>query len=163
MRCMDINKARSKANFKTISILEMKKAKIYYLIFTGLMVSLMLFSGIGGLVNPQQSKALISGHLGYPEYFAPLISSAKLFGVIAILAPGFPRLKEWAYAGFVFDLGMAIYSFIAVGDAVSGTSFLFFGLFLVFGSYVFYHKKMKMASANSVTDVATVNPEVTIA
>ena len=131
----------------------MKKVKIYYWIFTGLMVALMLFSGIGGLVNPEQSKALITGHLGYPEYFAPLISAAKLFGVIAILVPGFPRLKEWAYAGFVFDLGMAIYSFIAVGDPFSGTLFMFFGLILVFGSYIFHHKKMKMASSNRTSDV----------
>ena len=141
----------------------MKKVKIYYWIFTGLVVALMLFSGISGLVNPEESKALISGHLGYPEYFAPFISAAKLFGIIAILVPGFPRLKEWAYAGFVFDLGMAIYSFIAVGDPVSGTLFLFFGLFLVFGSYFFHHKKMRMTSANAVSGITSASPIASVA
>jgi hypothetical protein len=131
----------------------MKKVKVLYWVFTGLMLALMLFSGISGLINPEQSQALIATHLGYPEYFAPLISVAKLFGVIAILIPGFPRLKEWAYAGFVFDLGMAIYSFIAVGDPVSGTLFIFFGLILVFGSYIFYHKKTRMTLANGELDV----------
>lgn len=121
----------------------MKKIKIFYWIFTGLMIALMLFSGITGLTSPEQSKALISGHLGYPEYFVPLVSIAKLFGVAAIAVPGFPRLKEWAYAGFTFDLGMAIYSFIAVKDPISSTLFILFGLILIFGSYICYHKKMK--------------------
>ncbi len=138
----------------------MKTTKILYWVFTGLMVVLMLFSGISGLAYPEQSKALITGHLGYPEYFVPLISIVKFFGVAAILVPGFPRLKEWAYAGFVFDLGMAIYSSIAVGDPVSNAWFIFFGLILVFGSYVFYHRRLKMASAGSISDTAPVNSEV---
>lgn len=121
----------------------MKKIKIFYWIFTGLMIALMLFSGITGLTSPVQSRALISEHLGYPGYFVPLVSIAKLFGVAAIAVPGFHRLKEWAYAGFAFDLGIAIYSFIAVKDPISSTLFILFGLILVFGSYIFYHKKMK--------------------
>lgn len=128
----------------------MKKVSLFYWIFTGLMLALMLFSGIGGLLNPEQSKALISGHLGYPEYFVPVISIAKFFGIVAILIPGFSRLKEWAYAGFTFDLGMAIYSFIAVGDPLTSTWFILFGLILVFGSYIFYHKKMKMTAVNNI-------------
>jgi uncharacterized membrane protein YphA (DoxX/SURF4 family) len=129
----------------------MKSTNILYWIFTGLMVALMLFSGISALASPVQSQALIHGHLGYPEYFTPLISVAKLVGVVVILVPGFPRLKEWVYAGFVFDLGMAIYSFIAMGDPISSTLFIVFGLVLVFGSYIFYHKRLKLASANRTT------------
>ncbi|MFD1407335.1 DoxX family protein [Kroppenstedtia eburnea] len=41
---------------------------------------------------------------------------AKLMGVIAILVPGFPRIKEWAYAGLTFDLAGATYTFIAIGS-----------------------------------------------
>ena len=51
-------------------------------------------------------------HLGYPTYLLPFIGIAKLLGVVAILIPGFPRIKEWAYAGFVFDLTGAMYSSI---------------------------------------------------
>ena len=42
--------------------------------------------------------------LGYPEYLMTILGTAKLLGVIALLIPGFPKLKEWAYAGFTFDL-----------------------------------------------------------
>ena len=40
---------------------------------------------------------------------------AKILGVIAILIPGYPRLKEWAYAGLAFDLIGATYAQIAKG------------------------------------------------
>ncbi|GAA4306788.1 DoxX family protein [Compostibacter hankyongensis] len=138
----------------------MKKINIIYWIFTGLLLALMLFSGVTSLVNPESTKALISTHLGYPEYFGPLISIAKILGVIAILVPGFSRLKEWAYAGFTFDLVFAVLSFIAVGDPVSGTWFMFFGLILVFGSYIFYHKKRKQAG--SPADVKVAGSEVSM-
>jgi hypothetical protein len=49
-------------------------------------------------------------HLGYPHYFIPFIGVAELLDVIAILVPGSPRLKEWAYAGLAFDLIGATYS-----------------------------------------------------
>jgi len=140
----------------------MKKAKIIYWVFTGLLAALMLFSGIMGVADPVATNALISTHLGYPEYFAPLISIAKIAGVVAILIPGFPRLKEWAYAGFTFDIGMAIYSFIAVGDPVSGTSFLFFGLILIFGSYISYHRKKRLATAGGAVDVIMAGPEMSM-
>ena len=55
-------------------------------------------------------------HLGYPYYFARIIGVWKVLGAIAILAPGFPRLKEWAYAGIFFDLSGALVSHLAVGD-----------------------------------------------
>ncbi len=57
-------------------------------------------------------------HLGYPTYFLTLIGICKLLGVIAILVPKFPLLKEWAYAGFFFLLMGAIVSHIAVGQPV---------------------------------------------
>ena len=113
----------------------MKRITIIYWIFTGLLGALMLFSGVSGLVNPAPAKALIADHLGYPAYFSTLISITKILGVVAILMPGFPRLKEWAYAGFAFDLIFAIFSFLLVGDPVSGVVPLFVGLILVFGLY----------------------------
>jgi hypothetical protein len=54
--------------------------------------------------------------LGYPLYFVTLLGVWKLLGVVAILWPGFPRLKEWAYAGIAFDLSGATVSHLAVGD-----------------------------------------------
>src|SRR5258708_6032601 len=97
----------------------MKKINIIYWIFTGLLVALMLFSGIQNLLSTQPSIELVSKHLGCPQYFIPFIGLAKTLGAIAILIPGFPRIKEWVYAGFTYDLTAAVYSTIAVGDPVS--------------------------------------------
>ena len=121
----------------------MKNSRLLYWIFTALLVLLMLFSGISGLINVEQTQALIVTHLGYPAYFAPVISAAKILGVVPILLPGFPRLREWAYAGFAFDLIMAIFSMLAVGDPLGYTAFLWLGLLLVFGSYFCYHRRAK--------------------
>jgi hypothetical protein len=54
--------------------------------------------------------------LGYPMYFFAILGFWKALGAIAILAPGFPRLKEWAYAGIFFDLTGAAASCAWVGD-----------------------------------------------
>jgi len=40
--------------------------------------------------------------LGYPAYIIPFLGLGKVLAVVAILWPGFPRLKEWAYAGIFF-------------------------------------------------------------
>jgi uncharacterized membrane protein YphA (DoxX/SURF4 family) len=52
-------------------------------------------------------------HLGYPVYLLTLLAAWKIFGVVAILIPKFPLLKEWAYAGFFFIMSGAIFSHIA--------------------------------------------------
>jgi DoxX-like family len=75
-------------------------------------------------------------HLGYPTYLLPFIGIAKILGVVAVLVPGFPRLKEWAYAGLVFDLTGALYSHISVGDSPANLAFPVIGLLLVIGSYL---------------------------
>lgn len=54
--------------------------------------------------------------LGYPSYFLVLFGLLKIIGALTILAPGFPRLKEWAYAGMVFDAIFAAYSRAALHD-----------------------------------------------
>jgi hypothetical protein len=42
--------------------------------------------------------------LGYPAYFLVILGVWKVLGAVALLAPRFPRIKEWAYAGGFFDL-----------------------------------------------------------
>lgn len=49
-------------------------------------------------------------HLGYPLYFLTFLGVWKVLGAVAILIPGFPRVKEWAYAGMIFDLSGAVVS-----------------------------------------------------
>jgi DoxX-like protein len=57
-------------------------------------------------------------HLGYPAYFMTILGFWKVLVGAAILLPGFPLLKEWAYAGMIFDLTGASASRVASGDAV---------------------------------------------
>jgi uncharacterized membrane protein YphA (DoxX/SURF4 family) len=57
-------------------------------------------------------------HLGYPSYFMTVLGIWYVLAGLALLAPRFPRLKEWAYAGLVFNYTGAAASHLAVGDGV---------------------------------------------
>jgi len=126
----------------------MKKTKIFYWIFTSLFAFIMLGSAIPDIFS---HPVAIEGfkQMGYPAYLLPFIGIAKLLGVVAILVPGFPRIKEWAYAGLVIDLVGATYSIISVGEPASAWGFMALPLFLAAGSYIFYHKKERKKSALS--------------
>jgi hypothetical protein len=71
----------------------MKKINIAYWILTGLFAAFMLMSATRSLMKPDEAKALMATVLGYPGYIIPFLSVAKLLGVIAILVPGYPRLR----------------------------------------------------------------------
>jgi hypothetical protein len=64
---------------------------------------------------------LLSDTLGYPEYLMTILGGAKILGVIALLIPGVPLLKEWAYSGFTFDMLGASASHAFVGDSIAET------------------------------------------
>jgi heme-degrading monooxygenase HmoA len=68
--------------------------------------------------------------LGYPAYVGTILGVWKVLGTAAVLAPGLPRLKEWAYAAMIFDLTGAVASSVAVGWGVQGAAFpiVFIGL-----------------------------------
>src|SRR3712207_4028746 len=97
----------------------MKKTKVLYWIFTGLFSAMMLGSAIPDIILDPIAVKGMHQDLGYPVYFIPFIGVAKVLGVIAILVPGFRTIKEWAYAGLIFDLIGATYSIIAAGAPVS--------------------------------------------
>lgn len=133
----------------------MKKTKILYWVFTGLLAVLFTFTSIPDIMVVSDAVALVSGHLGYPEYIIRFLGVAKLLAVIAIVVPGFPRLKEWAYAGLVFDLTGAMYSGLSVGDPlVNWLPVIIIGFPLIFTSYIFHHRlqseKAKFKSQNGV-------------
>jgi hypothetical protein len=84
-----------------------------------------LATGAVSLLFAIPGSALLAGvahftvemaRLGYPGYFLTLFGLLKIIGAVTILAPGFARLKEWAYAGMVFDALFAAYSRSAIGD-----------------------------------------------
>ena len=129
---------------------KMKSTKIWYWIFTGLLVALMTFSSIPNVMVNQASIDFFR-HLGYPAYLIPFLGVAKLLGVIALLVPGYPRIKEWAYAGFTFDLLGATYSGIMIGDPMGGVLFMAFFLGLIAGSYYFYHKRLRERGAPAMS------------
>ncbi len=95
-----------------------KTNKIIYWIST-LWLALGMFStGIVQLIKQEEELAKIT-HLGYPVYFLTILGVWKIMGVIAVLIPQFPRLKEWAYAGFFFAMSGALFSHLAKGDSAS--------------------------------------------
>lgn len=119
----------------------MKNVSRLYWILTGLMAAFMLTASVPDILRVPQAVAIFT-HLGYPTYLLPFIGIAKTLGVVAVLVSGFPRLKEWAYAGLVFDLIGAFYSHLSVGDPPSAWAPPFIGLLLVSGSYLFYRKRL---------------------
>ena len=72
----------------------------------------------GGITNLARPPMVVEGmaHLGYPAYFASILGFWKVLGAVALVAPRFPRVKEWAYAGIMFDLTSAAISHGVVGD-----------------------------------------------
>jgi len=121
----------------------MKKINIIYWIFTGILAAAMLFSGITSIMNTPESIKMMSGHFGYPVYFNQYLGVAKVLGSIALLVPGFPRLKEWAYAGFTFDMISAVYSEISVHDSVAQWAPIFIFIAFLAVSYICHHKRLK--------------------
>ena len=78
-----------------------------------------LLSGIANLVHfPHVARDM--AHLGYPPYFSSILGTWKILGAVVVATPGFPRLKEWAYAGMMFDLTGAAISRGVMGDGPAG-------------------------------------------
>jgi uncharacterized membrane protein YphA (DoxX/SURF4 family) len=93
-----------------------RRNKIIYWVATVWLSLGMVSTGIVQLI-PLKEEADMMAHLGYPLYFLTLLGIWKLLGVIAILIPKFPVLKEWAYAGFFFAMSGAAFSHLASGDS----------------------------------------------
>lgn len=124
-----------------------KTANIVYWISTLLFAALMIFSAIGGLKPSPESVAVLHDQLGYPIYFIRFLSVAKILGAIALFIPGFPRVREWAYAGLVFDLVGAIVSIVAVaGKLDPGVAFIVLALVLGMTSYLMWKKRNTAAA-----------------
>jgi len=94
----------------------MNGRNIVYWLTTGVFCLVLTFAGVTHLMHiPFMVEKMI--HLGYPEYFMTIIGGFEFLGVVVVLAPGLPMLKEWAYAGFVFTLIGATASHFYSGEA----------------------------------------------
>ena len=118
-----------------------RRDTILYWIFTGLFCAFMLTSTIPNILSAPEWVEIFK-QLGYPPYMLPFLGVAKLLGIIALLVPGFPRVKEWAYAGMFFDLTGAVYSGLSVGgfDPKMLIMLIPFGLGAL--SYLYHHKRL---------------------
>ena len=111
-----------------------------YWVVTGLLAAFAVLASIPDLFSVPQAVELFQ-RLGYPLYLLPFLGVAKLLGVAGILVPGFPRLREWAYAGLAIDFTGAIYSHVTVGDPFSQWWGALLGLALLGASYALYYQK----------------------
>jgi uncharacterized membrane protein YphA (DoxX/SURF4 family) len=92
-----------------------KRGKIIYWVSTIWLSLGMISTGIAQLILMEKEVQKMNT-LGYPSYFLTIIGVWKILGVIAVLAPKFPLVKEWAYAGFFFLMSGAIFTHLAVAD-----------------------------------------------
>jgi hypothetical protein len=101
------------------------------------MAALMTLSAVPDILRVPGALTVFM-HLGYPPYLLLFLGTAKILGVAAVLAPGLPRLKEWAFAGLTFDLTGALYSHVSVGDPANVWMPAVVGLVLMAASYLAY-------------------------
>ena len=132
-----------------------KAAKIVYWIAT---LWLALGMVATGFVQLSKGKAGQGGldmitHLGYPAYLLTILGVWKILGVVALLIPKFPLLKEWAYAGFFFLMTGAIFSHIAIGDSVTEVLPSLLLLLLTITSWYFRPANRKIIQPSSTNAV----------
>ena len=107
--------------------------KIAYWVTTGLVAVLGAISAFAYLSGSPQAIQGFS-HVGYPQQLRIILGIAKPLGAIVLLVPGFPVLKEWAYAGFAFAWVSAFIAHYLAHDG--GTAFMpLVLLLLLFVSY----------------------------
>jgi uncharacterized membrane protein YphA (DoxX/SURF4 family) len=94
---------------------------------------------IFNVIKSPDSVALFQ-QLQMPEYLMPFLGIAKILGTIAIVIPGYPRLKEWAYAGLTFDVIGACFAAYSVNSPFESVAFMCLFLVPIVGSYIYYHK-----------------------
>ena len=89
-----------------------KRNKIIYWVSTLWLALGMTSTGIVQFIKMKEEVDLFN-RLGYPIYFLTILSIWKILGVVAVLIPRFPLLKEWAYAGFFFAMSGVVLSLLS--------------------------------------------------
>ena len=131
-----------------------KRNKIIYWVSTNWLALGMLATGTLQLFKAKAEGAVappgVYGitHLGYPVYLLTILGLWKILGVVAVLIPKFPLLKEWAYAGFFFAMSGAVFSHIASGDSMTQNVPALLLLILTVISWYFRPADRKIISVN---------------
>ena len=97
----------------------MSRNAIYW-VTTALLAIELVLGGLWDVLRVPQVHVIFD-RLGYPPYFLVILGIWKLLGAVAVIVPRFPRLKEWAYAGVVFNLTGALASNVVSGVTDTGT------------------------------------------
>jgi uncharacterized membrane protein YphA (DoxX/SURF4 family) len=127
----------------------MKKVKTLYWIFTALFIAFMLATSLSQVLSAKGTEDVMNT-LKMPIYLLPLLGISKLLAIVAIIISGFPKVKEWAYAGVMFDFIVAMYSMIAVGGTIDKWGFMILPILLCGLSYYFHDKLLKLKTGNSL-------------
>ena len=126
----------------------MNTKNVGYWALTGISAAALLAGGAGDLSRAPAVAAGIA-HLGYPLYLASILGVWKILGAAALLAPRFPRLKEWAYAGILFDLSGAALSHGISGDGLGNVATPLILLGLAMGSWALRPETRRLAAATT--------------
>ncbi|GAA4310720.1 DoxX family protein [Mucilaginibacter gynuensis] len=124
-----------------------KRNNIIYWIATVWLSLGMLSTGIVQLIKMEKEVEMMR-HLGYPSYFLTIIGVWKILGLIAVLVPKFPLLKEWTYAGFFFAMSGAVFSHLASGDSAKELFGPVLLLILTLVSWYFRPANRRITSSN---------------
>lgn len=124
--------------------------KIAYWVVTFLMCCLFIYSAQMYFFKTEMVKGFFE-MLNFPTWVVIPLAIAKILGVIAIISDVVPVLREWAYAGFLFDVILATGAHVDAGHPLLGLSF--YGIFLVLGSRLLY--QFRKAPKKSLVNTST--------
>jgi DoxX-like family len=130
-----------------------KRDKIIYWIATLWLALGMMSTGLVQVLRVKTEVDFIT-QLGYPVYFITILGVWKILGVIAVLIPRYPLLKEWAYAGFFFSMSGAIMSHVASGSPAKDMFPSMLLLTLTVVSWLFRPADRKVISVNFKNSLA---------
>jgi uncharacterized membrane protein YphA (DoxX/SURF4 family) len=118
-----------------------KKIKITYGVILTLLTIGLLMSAVPSVLKLPYAVEHFTKNLGYPEYLLVFTGIAKILGLIALFIPGYPRIKEWVFAGLTYDLLGAIYSSLSAGYSLAESLPIVIDLVLLASLYILYQKK----------------------
>ena len=134
------------------NLLSGKTGKIIYWISTLWLALGMVSTGVVQLLKTNEGQGGVDmiTHLGYPVYLLTILGIWKILGIVAVLIPKYPLIKEWAYAGFFFIITGAMFSHIASGDSVNEIFPALLLLVLTAVSWYFRSENRKIISKEEI-------------
>ena len=119
---------------------------IAYWIFTVVLVFELVAGSVWNLVEIEWVHIQLN-HLGYPLYFSYILGVWQIGGAAVIIAPRFPRVKEWAYAGAFFEFSCAVASHLLAGDGAAAWRVPLVYAAIVIGSWALRPAERRFSSA----------------